>query len=409
MKRGRMRILMLLPRFPYPPERGDTLRSWTVLQGLSGRHEVWLACVDSRMPTREQLAPVREVCREVAVFARSAAARVLGGVRSVLAGGSFTEGYFADWRLRRTLAEWSAQEPFDALFTYSSSIAPLAREVRARRRVMDLCDVDSQKWTRYSREAPPPLRWCYRLEAERVADLEVWAAGRHDVCLTVNERECKKLHLLAPQAVVEVVPTPVKVEPTGNGPPPTAPVIGMLGSMCYPPNVLAVDWFGRFVWPLVQHRLPEARWLIVGRDPVRSVRKWSRLPGVMVTGRVPDVRPYLAQMRVFVDPVRGDIGVQTKLLVALANGRPAVTTSDAVAGLTYSGPPPCLVANTPADFASAIVRLTLDVELWHSLSRRGRELIEQKHASQVETVEQVLTAGRPAAVRRGNGRALVTA
>jgi len=406
-----MRILMLLPRFPYPPERGDALRSWTVLRGLGERHEVWLACVDSRMPTRAQLGPVRELCREVAVFVRSPAARLLGGVRSILAGGSFTEGYFADRRLQRTLAEWSEREPFEALFTYSSSIAPLARGVRARRRVLDFCDVDSQKWIRYSREAAPPLRWCYRLEAARVADLEVWAAQRHDVCLAVNERERKKLRLLAPQAVVEVVSTPVEVAPDGNGPPPTAPVIGMLGSMCYAPNVLAVDWFGRFVWPLVQRRLPEARWLIVGRDPVRSVRKWGRLPGVTVTGRVPDVRPYLAQMRVFVDPVRGDIGVQTKLLVALASGRPAVTTSDAVAGLTYSGPPPCLVANTPADFASATVRLALDAQLWRRLSQRGLEVIEQRYAShrQVKVFEQLLTAGRPAAVRRGSGRELVTA
>jgi sugar transferase (PEP-CTERM/EpsH1 system associated) len=406
-----MRILMLTPRFPYPPERGDTLRSWTALSGLAGRHEVWLACVDCTAPERRDFEHVRGLCRELAVSVRSSRARLLAGLRSMLAGRSFTAGYFADQGLWRTLALWSECEQFDALLTYSSSIAPLARAIRAQRHILDLCDVDSQKWSRYARHAAPPLRWWYRSESRRVAALEARAARWHDVSLVVNERERKKLRALVPDVRVEVVPTTVDLHQYECRPAPSEPVIGMLGSMCYPPNVLAVNWFGRFVWPLVKRRLPQARWLIVGRQPVRSVRNWASLPGVEVTGRVPDVRPYLEQMRVFVNPVHGDIGVQSKLLVALASGRPAVTTSDAAAGLQYNPPAPCLVANSPPDFAAATVRLALDTQLWHRLSQRGREVIELNYTSQrqVNLLEQLLAVRTPRPVCRDRRRELIPA
>jgi sugar transferase (PEP-CTERM/EpsH1 system associated) len=406
-----MRILMLAPRFPYPPERGDTLRSWTVLEGLAGRHELWLACVDCSAPGSEQLEHVRGLCRELAVFVRSSRASLLAGLRGVLTGHSFTEGYFGDQRLRRTVAQWSEREPFDALLTYSSSIAPVACVVQARRRVLDLCDVDSHKWRRYARECAPPLRWCYRLESRRVALLEGRAARQHDVCLVVNERERRKISLLLPGVRVEVVPTTVEPARREPWPAPPEPVIGMLGSMSYPPNVHAVNWFGRLVWPLVKRWLPQARWLIVGRDPIRSVRAWGRLAEVEVSGRVPDVRPYLERMRVFVNPVRGDLGLQSKLLVAMACGRPAVTTSSAVAGLKYTGSPPCLVANSPRDFAAAVVRLVVDNELWQRLSRRAFQVVESGYTPQrqVEALELLLAESVDRRGRRGHRRELTWA
>ena len=401
-----MRILMLAPRFPYPPDRGDTLRSWNILSRLAASHEVWLACVDSRPPAAAHLQRVRRLCREVAVFDRPAWVNVLRGLRSLMTGGSVTEAYFSDPRLEQTVARWSQAEPFDALLTYSSSVASAAAHARARRRVLDLCDVDSLKWRRYARVSRWPLRWLYGLETERVAELEARATCSHDFCLLVNERERKKFAGLFPDVTAAVVPTTVDLSEFEPAPLAADPVVGTLGAMSYPPNVHAVNWFGRFVWPLVKARQPDARWLIVGRDPVRSVRNWGRLPGVEVTGHVPDVRPYLAAMRAFADPVRGDIGVQSKLLVAMATGRPAVVTSDVAAGLTCTGAPPCLVANSPRDFAAAVVRLLNDEELCRRLGGRARELMEARYAAgrQLEMLERLL-AGEPAGGGRRRRRA----
>lgn len=227
----------------------------------------------------------------------------------------------------------------------------------------------------------------------------------------MNERELAKFHLLDTGVGAAVVPTTVQLDLVEPDSPPTEPVIGMLGSMCYPPNVHAVNWFGQHVWPLLQEHLPAARWLIVGRDPARSVRRWGQLARVEVTGYVPDVRPYLAAMRVFANPVRGDIGVQSKLLVALAAGRPAVVTSDAAAGLMCPGVAPFLIANSPRDFAAALVRLAIDHGLWLRMSHSAREMVEAHYTPQrqVEVVERLLAGGGAPLSRGGRRKELTSA
>jgi sugar transferase (PEP-CTERM/EpsH1 system associated) len=394
---------MLTPRLPYPPDRGDTVRSWTALSGLARRHEVWLATLTQGRPQPDHLARVRDCCRTVAVFERSRLRSLCHGTLSLLAGHSLSAAYFHDARLIATVRHWSETVPFDAVLTYSSALAPAAEAIAARRRVLDMCDVDSSKWLTYARQSLPPLRWLYVLEGRRVAALEAYVARSHDVCLLVNERERRKLATAVPAALTDVVPT--TVTPSGSALPdaalatPPSPIIGMVGSMFYPPNVRAVNWFGRNVWPLVRARLPRARWLIVGSRPTRSVRRWRHQPGVEVTGYVPDVQPYLAQMRVFVNPVVGNLGVQSKVVVAMAAGRACVVTSDTAAGLTYNGPAPLLIADQPDEFAAAVVRIATDAELWQSLSRRARTVAHASYRAetQVDCVERWLAGMPPAA------------
>jgi sugar transferase (PEP-CTERM/EpsH1 system associated) len=435
---------MLTPRFPYPPDRGDTVRSWGALEGLARGHEVWLACLDHRHPTPEHLEHVRQRCREVAVLVRSELRRRCRGVLGLLTGASLTEGYFADRRVARTLRRWSQTVRFDALITYSSSIGPLALDWlaavsegdaarRPGRLLLDMGDVDSVKWETYGRRrgaqswsfAPPwLLRWLYRLEARRVAELETRVAQAHDLCLLVNERERRKLARRVPNIRTGVLPTAVQMDEYTGGPGlPSEPVVGMLGSMFYPPNVRAVNWFGRWVWPLVQREVPGARWLIVGSRPTRAVRRWQRCPGVTVTGYVPDVRPHLYSMRVFVNPVDGDLGVQSKLVVAMAAGRAAVVSPDAAAGICYDDPPPFLIARSAPAFADAVVRLLRDDAQARALGARARAVAAASYsaADQLQRIERWLSpepagqvralpaAGQvdhsqpclPAAVRRG--------
>lgn len=405
-----MRILMLAPRFPYPPDRGDTLRSWTLLDGLSRRHEVWLACVDRRAPRAECLAPVRERCREVAVFTRSAPICLLRGALSMLARRSLTEGYFNDARLVQTIQHWSQSTPFDAVYTYSSSIAGMAAAARAGQRVLDMCDVDSLKWTVYARRSVPPLRWLYRSEAWRVAELERRTARAHDICVLVNERERGKFNERVPQVRIGIMPTSVPVDEyvPESSELPREPIVGMVGSMFYPPNVRAVNWFGRHVWPAIRRQVPDAQWLIVGGRPTRAVRRWAREPGVTVTGYVPLVQPYLHSMRVVVNAVDNDLGVQSKLVVAMAAGRPTVVTPHAAAGLVYDDPPPFIVSGSPPGFADAVVRLLRDDAQARALARRARAVAEEHYsaASAVRRLEAWLAGEEPPAARDASASAV---
>jgi sugar transferase (PEP-CTERM/EpsH1 system associated) len=403
-----MRILVLLPRFPYPPRRGDAVRAWTTLSGLAERHEVWLGCVDEKPPAPEHLQAVRRKLRGVAVYSSGSIARICCGMLRLLAGGSFTEGYFHNRKLLETLRRWSSQVKFDAVLTYSSAMAPAAEAACACRRVLDLNDVDSDKWSFYAQARSWPLRALYRLEARRVALLEARAVRAHDVCLVVNQREKHKLLTALPGTPCAVVHTGLELadypEPDASSQP-AEPVFGFVGSLHYSPNVDAVEWFGERVWPVILRLIPHARWWIVGRRPGRRVQRWSRRPGVMVAADVPDVRPYLSAMRVFVDPVGTELGVQTKLLMALAAGRPAVVRSATAAGLEYEEPAPFLVGDSPEEFAAAAVRLARDDRLWQQLSNRARATAAQFYgaARQVELIERYL-AGRTESSARPTGR-----
>jgi glycosyltransferase involved in cell wall biosynthesis len=247
-----------------------------------------------------------------------------------------------------------------------------------------------------------------------VARLEARAAQTHDLTLLVNERERRKLAGRLAHVPCAVLPTAVALNDYASLPstPAPEPVVSMIGSMFYPPNVRAVRWFGRYVWPRVRAAVPAARWLIVGANPNRAVRAWARAPGVTVTGYVPDVRPYLAQTRVFVNAVDGDIGVQSKLVVALAAARPAVVTPDSAAGLVYRDPPPFLIAGAPGGFADAVIRLLRDAAAAQRLAERARAVAREQYdaTEHVRRVEGWLSAVPPAAAAqpavrvRGVGR-----
>jgi len=380
-----MRILFLAPRFPYPPTRGDCIRAWGELEYLSRRHEIWLACLDQRRPADADLDHVRRRCAAVEVTVRSRASAWWRGGRHFLRGGSLVDGFFRDPALLARVERWAQAVRFDAVLIFAPEMAQYAACVPGARRVLDMNDVESFKFQCYARRARPPLGWLYECEAGRLMAAERRWAATHDVCLLVNERERRKLDAAARPRASAVVRTGVDLSryaPVASAALPRAPVVGFVGSMFYPPNVQAVEWFGRNVWPRVKRALPAARWLIVGNRPVRSVRRWGRMPGVTVTGFVEDVGAYLAQMRVFACAVHEEIGVQTKLIEALAAGRPAVVTPAVAAGIDYAGAPPFLIADSSGDFAEAVIRLLADEALASALSQQARAVAERNYRAE---------------------------
>ncbi|MFQ5805274.1 MAG: glycosyltransferase family 4 protein, partial [Phycisphaerae bacterium] len=233
-------------------------------------------------------------------------------------------------------------------------------------------------------------RRLYALEAKRLAIVERHGVRQHDVCLVVNERERRKLLDRTYPRQTGVLRTCVDVAryvclnpAEARAHLPHEPIVGTVGSMFYPPNVRAVNWFGRYVWPLVVAARPDAQWLIVGSRPTRAVRSWGRLPGVTVTGYVPDVLPYFNKMRAFVNPVEGDLGVQSKVIVAMAAGKPVVITPDGAAGIDYDDRAPFLITGSPRGFADAVLRLLKDDALALDLVERGRRVIDANY--RVET------------------------
>ncbi len=404
-----MKILMLTPRFPYPPNRGDCIRSWGEVQYLARGHDVWLACIDRVAPAPEHLAHVRGHCRDVAVVVCPELIGLLRGGLSLIRGRSLLAGYFNDQRLARIVTRWGRAVDFDAVLTFSPAMAPYAALVSAGRRVLDMNDVESDKWRNYAQRTLPPMRWLYALESRRLRSAEAQWVSEHDVSLLVNASEVAKLptalarHAAVVRTGVDLQNSrPADLESADAGVV-SEPVIGFVGSMSYPPNVRAVNWFGRAVWPRVKEAVPEARWLIVGRDPSRSVRRWGRDAHVTVTGLVDDVRPWLHSMRVFVCPMREQIGVQTKLIEAMAAARAAVVTPQAAMGIDHDDPPPFMVAGSPSEFARAVIRVLRDRSHAKALAARALAVAAASYDArdQLRRIENWLAGDSP-----GRGRSL---
>jgi sugar transferase (PEP-CTERM/EpsH1 system associated) len=378
-------ILFLTHRVPFPPNRGDRIRSYHLLQFLARRANVSLACVSDESAGRETLAHLQSLCDQVAVRRTTKFGRTLRAIWSLARGRSATEGHFWHSELARTISQWSGGRVFDAVVSYCSGMYryTLASDLINVPTLVDLVDVDSQKWREYADRSCWPMSWLYGLEARRVAQLERELGQRCEAVTVVSDAEAELLRELRPQAVVHSVPNGVDVDYFAPDDETLAPAPRLecvfVGVLDYFANVEGVTWFCRSVWPDVVARFPQARFVIVGRRPVAQIRGLASQPGVEVVGEVADVRPYLRKARVVVVPLRIARGIQNKVLEAMSAGIPVVASPQAIEGLDVVPHEHVYVADTPADWVSAIGSLFGDEGACRRLGAAGRAFVCQHH------------------------------
>jgi sugar transferase (PEP-CTERM/EpsH1 system associated) len=244
-----------------------------------------------------------------------------------------------------------------------------ARAARLRC-VIDFCDVDSDKWRQYAQRQHWPLSQLYSREARALERTEKDLASRFAATVLVSEREADTFRRLVPGCAdrVHVVRNGVDAayfdsaieDAHQSAPTPLAHAqaggrdVVFTGAMDYWANVEGVSWFAREVWPLVRARYPDARFLVVGSRPARAVQDLVSCEGVIVTGAVPDVRPYLRRAHVAVAPLRIARGVQNKVLEAMAMRRHVVATPAAAQGIEPLPPADLHLASSALDFAASV-------------------------------------------------------
>ncbi len=400
-----MNLLILIHRLPCPADRGAKQRIACQLADLSERHDVWLAGYldHERRDTESALSSLeawKKRCRAVYAEPLRRHRAGLRGLRSLLSGRSATERYFDTPRLRTQITRWSRSIGFDAVLAFSSGMADLALSVDAPRHVLEFDDFDSAKWLELAKRARPPLRWVYRCEGVRLARREKDWLKRADAGVVVNQREVShvnddalrgKLHVIEPGIPLDV--------PWRNAqmaaPPPlsTEPVVTFVGAMDYAPNVDAACWFVKHVWPRILDQRPDARFFIVGRSPTREVRRLSRDHRVIVSGTVPEIAPYLEQSRVVVAPVRIARGIQIKVLMAMAAGRPCVVSPGVAEGIEARDRQEWLVAREPADFAESVLHVLDRDVLASRLGQAAWEFVRKHHRADLGSrkLERLLT------------------
>ena len=360
-------LLYLTHRLPYPPNKGDKIRSWHFLAHLAKRYHVHLGTFIDDPADAVHLPHLEHICASVCAIPMNPRWRRLASLRGLLSGEALSLAYYRD----RTMAAWvrdvlRRHDPRRVL-VFSSPMGQYigADDAAVRRLMVDFVDVDSAKWRAYAAQSGVVSRFIYQREAERLFDWEARLAARAAVSTFVSAAEASLFNSLLPQPLSSVTHIDNGVDlgyfdPQHRMPDPW-PAEGarlvFTGAMDYRANVDAVAWFCREIWPGIRQRLPHASFAIVGARPAAEVSALTRYAGVMVTGTVPDVRPWLRHAGIMVAPLRIARGVQNKVLEAMAMGLPVVGTQAAFEGIAVSASPALRIADDAAEFAAAACTL----------------------------------------------------
>ena len=384
------RILYVTHRVPFPPDRGDRIRTWNILKFLARHAEVDLLSFADERVTRDTRAALEQVTRRLAIIPHRGRGRYLRGAWSMLRGQSITEGMFDSSLAKSAIRQWGMTAQYSAALASSSGIARYIQPpilTAAGRMWVDLIDVDSQKWLDYSASGSLPMSLIYGMEGRRLRSLENRLASDAERLLVVSDAERRLFLDFCPNAPIQTVGNGVDTEyfaPTGQKVHPHTCVF--VGVLDYLPNSDAVCWFSRNVWPHVRQKFPTAEFRIVGRNPTSEVSSLNELPGVNVVGPVDDVRPWLNSSSCAVVPLRIARGVQNKVLEAMACGRPVVCAPAPLQGLNVEPGLHLLEAETPEEWCQQIQlvfedetrsqELGMAAEAWVQLNHRWNACLE---------------------------------
>jgi len=372
-------LLYLVHRMPYPPNKGDKVRSYHLLRHLTARHRVFVGTFIDDAADEGHIETLRGLCSGLHVARLHPLRARLASLAGLLTGRALTLHYYRHAGLRRWIEQTLRQESIDAVVIFSSSMAQYAELPGTRPVLVDFVDVDSAKWSAYAKEHRWPMSWLYRREGARLLSYERAVASRSRRGFFATEKETQLFLELAPECEG-------RVEPMGNGvdgqyfspqdgrASPFAEgetALVFTGAMDYWPNVDAVCWFVGEVLPLLLKTRPGLRFHIVGRAPTAAVRALAG-EHVVVSGTVPDVRPYLQHAAVVVAPLRLARGIQNKILEAMAMARPVVAAAGCVAALDARTGTEIVAAEEAPDYAAAIERLLADPAAADALGQAGR-------------------------------------
>lgn len=379
----RPRIVFLTHRLPYPPDKGDRIRTYHILRYLAARADVLLGSLADEPVTDEQRMHLSGLCREVCIADNISSMKWLRGIASFGSGRSISEGIFSHRELHRQLETWLTSGTVQSVLLSASSLASFAELSLAKNvpSVIDLIDVDSQKWLDYAQVLGGIKGFVYRQEAQRLRRTEMQLARACGALTLVSDAEVQLFRGFCADGDVLSIMNGVDLEyfaPTLNAISKSNCVF--VGAMDYAPNVDAVVWFCREVWPDILKSQPAARFEIVGRKPTDAVQSLSRIPGVSVAGQVPDVRPYVANAAVVVAPLRIARGIQNKVLESLAMGKLVIGSPAALDGLQVTDGVNVVRADSPAEWKERLLELWRDSDRRIKLGTAGRAFVETHHS-----------------------------
>ena len=336
-------LLYLVHRFPYPPNKGDKITSFNMLKYLSGHFNIFLGCFVDDPRDWQYLPEVEKYCKQLCTVGLKPGAAKLKSLQGLLTGEALSLPYYRNTTLQGWVDKIFTQHHIDGLMVLSGVMAQyVSRHLdKGIRSVLDLEDVDSDKWQLLAKEQGWLLGWILNRESVQLLRFERAMARKFDITLLVSKREAELFKTKAPEVAAK---TRYRVQgvdcdyfdPSLKFPNPygkSTKVLVFTGAMDYWPNSDAVIWFAQEVIPRIRVEVPAVRFCIVGMNPTKKVKDLAKDPSIMVTGGVPDVRPYLAHAAAAALPLRIARGIQNKILEAMAMEKPILATPNAIFGI----------------------------------------------------------------------------
>jgi sugar transferase (PEP-CTERM/EpsH1 system associated) len=374
-------ILFVCHRFPFPPTRGGKIRPFNIIKHLSERHRVTVASLARSAAEAAAGAGIAPYCADVEMARVSRPVQIARMVARLPTRTPSSMGFFYSRRLEVGIRERLAAERFDLIMVHCSAMAQYVAGVRGVPKILDFGDMDSQKWIDYARFKPFPLAAGYLLEGVKLRREEQRLAGMFDLCTATTRAEWQTLEHYGTGAATGWFPNGVDADYFAPAPAAYDPeTICFVGRMDYYPNQECMFDFCAHTLPLIQARRPGATLSIVGADPTAAVRRLGRLPGVLVTGSVSDVRPFMQRSAVMVAPLNIARGTQNKILEAMALGVPVVTSRVAAGGVDAVADRHFLVAASHQEQADAVVQILESPAERSRLSTAGRARMQTHHS-----------------------------
>jgi sugar transferase (PEP-CTERM/EpsH1 system associated) len=396
-------LLFLCQRLPYPPNKGEKIRYYHFLRHLAQSWDVHLGCFIDDPADWDHVNALRGMVTDLRAVGLDPRVAKLFCTRGLLGATPLSVAYFGSRKLRDWVDHVLGTVKPDLALVGSSSMGQYLLDVPAARRpalVTDFVDVDSEKWRAYAEKARLPMKAVYAREQSTLLRYDRRLGAISDAGLLVTRAEVELFSQLAPELANKLVavengvdaeyfdPTHESASPHGE-----APTLVFTGHMDYWPNVDAVTWFADAILPAIQREVPEARFCIVGANPVPEVAALAQRPGITVTGRVPDVRPYVTHATACVAPLRIARGLQNKVLEAMACARPVVVSPQALEGIDCEPGRDLWRAEDAPAFAAACVALLRDPARARTMGQAARILVLSRYswASKMARLDETMS------------------
>lgn len=394
------KLLYLTHRIPYPPNKGDKIRSYHLLQHLRKHFRVYLGTFIDDEKDWQYVDHLNSLCEETCFVKLDPLIARIRSFTYLFSGRPLTLPYYRSAELSSWVNHLLAKETINHVVVFSSAMAQYVSETDIACSVIDFVDVDSDKWRQYALTKVWPQKWVYQREAELLLKYEKLITKQCSYVTFVSEKEADLFKQLSPEMENKITyfnngvdtdffsPIQSFINPYKSG----AKVLVFTGAMDYWPNIDAVTWFSYELFPAIRTKIPELEFYIVGARPSKKVLELSTIPGVIVTGSVDDVRPYLSFSAIAIAPLRIARGIQNKVLEAMAMEKVVVASPQALEGITAIPGIEIFVAEGAEEYINHLINLLQSprAELGKAARRRVIEDYNwDKNLSKIDRLLQI--------------------